>query len=76
MTATRWLYTIFILGLLFVVVGIFHSDALVLFGLAFMVTPLTLGAIAEIERNYRIAQVSRIKNGCRWAHTTMKKVSA
>ena len=53
MSVTRWLYTLFTLGLLSVVVGIFHSDALVLFGLACMVTPLTLGVIASIERNYQ-----------------------
>ena len=47
---TRWLYAFFALGLLLVVIGIFHSDALVLFGLACMVTPLTLGVIASIER--------------------------
>ena len=50
---TRWLYILFALGLLMVNIGIFHSDALVLLGLAFMVTPLTLGIIASIERNYR-----------------------
>ena len=50
---TRWLYALFAFGLLLVVIGIFHSDALVLLGLAFMVTPLTLGIIASIERNYR-----------------------
>ena len=50
---TRWLYALFALGLLFVVVGIFHTDALVLVGFALMVTPLTLGIIASIERNYR-----------------------
>ena len=47
---TRWLYTLFALGLLLVVIGIFHSDALILFGFALMVTPLTLGVIASIER--------------------------
>ena len=47
---TRWLYTIFALGLLLVVAGIFYSDFLILFGLACMVTPLTLGVIASIER--------------------------
>ena len=48
---TRWLYTLFALGLLLVVVGIFYSDALVLVGLTLMVTPLTLGIIASIERS-------------------------
>ena len=53
MSATFWLKILFALGLTFVVVGIFYSDALILFGLALMVTPLTLGIIASIERNYR-----------------------
>lgn len=53
MSVTTWLYALFALGLVLVVIGIFHSDALVLFGLACMVTPLTLGIIASIERNYR-----------------------
>ena len=49
----RWLHTLFALGILAVVLGIFYSSALILVGLAFMVTPLTLGVIASIERNYR-----------------------
>lgn len=49
----RGLYALFTLGLLAVVIGIFDSDALVLVGLALMLTPLTLGIIAAIERNYR-----------------------
>ena len=50
---TRWLYTLFALGLLFVVVGIFHSDFLILFGFALMLPAPTLGLLASIERNYR-----------------------
>ena len=50
MSVTTWLYILFALGLLAVVVGIFHSDALVLVGFALMVIPLTLGVIAAIER--------------------------
>ena len=47
---TRWLHVLFTLGLLLVVVGIFHSDALVLFGLAFMLPAPTIGLMAAIER--------------------------
>ena len=50
MTATRWLYILFTLGLLLVVIGIFHSDALILFGLAFMLLAPTIGLMAAIER--------------------------
>ena len=47
---TRWLYTLFALGLLLVAVGIFHSNALVLFGFALMLPAPTLGLLAMIER--------------------------
>ena len=47
---TRWLYALFTLGLSLVVVGIFHSDALILFGLAFMLPAPTIGLMAAIER--------------------------
>ena len=50
MRATRWLYILFTLGLLAVVIGIFHSDALILFGLAFMLPAPTIGLMAAIER--------------------------
>ena len=47
---TRWLHALFALGLLLVVLGIFHSDALILFGLAFMLPAPTIGLMAAIER--------------------------
>ena len=50
MSVTRWLYTLFTLGLLLVVAGIFHSDFLFLFGLAFMLPAPTIGLLAAIER--------------------------
>ena len=50
---TRWLYTLFTFGLLLVVVGIFHSDVLVLAGFALMLPAPTLGLIAAIERKNR-----------------------
>ena len=47
---TRWLHVLFTLGLLLVVLGIFRSDALILFGLAFMLPAPTIGLMAAIER--------------------------
>ena len=50
MSATFWLGTVFIIGLLLVVIGIFYSDFLILFGLAFMLPAPTIGLMATIER--------------------------
>ena len=50
MSVTTWLYTIFALGLLLVVVGIFYSSALILFGFALMLPAPTIGLMAAIER--------------------------
>ena len=47
---TRWLYTLFTLGLLMVTIGILVSPALILLGLACMVTPPTIGILAAMER--------------------------
>ncbi|WP_166791199.1 hypothetical protein [Cryobacterium sp. Hh7] len=50
MTATHWLLVLFTIGLLMVALGIVTNPMLILYGLAFMVTPLAIGCMAAIER--------------------------
>jgi hypothetical protein len=50
MTVAHWLQIVFAIGLILVVIGIQTIPVLILFGLAVMVTPTTIGLMAKIER--------------------------